>query len=134
MSTMMLPEEAPGLPVPPGGGAPMMGGPAPPMDQMSGGPLPGEGGLDGLMAALAGGAGGGPPGAAGLPEGVAEADDEEDMSPIEHIREAVRHLVAAMGKEDDDERGATISKGMSTLQGVLGGEQKQNAQLGAMGG
>ena len=66
MSMMMPPdpEMAAGMPMPPGGGMPPgmppeMGGRMPPMDAMSDSPLPAEGGIEGLMAALQGGGGGG---------------------------------------------------------------------------
>jgi hypothetical protein len=56
------------------------------------------------------------------------------MSPMEHIQEAMKHLMMALAKDEDDERGAGITKGMGALQGILGGEQKKQSQLQALGG
>lgn len=133
MSMMLPPEAPPGLPFPPGG----QDTPPPPMDAMSGTPVPGDQGIEGLLAALGGG-GGGPPGMGGPPglgPGPEEAPpDEEPMSSIDHIQQAMKHLMMAMAGEDDDERGHGITKGMGTLQGILAGEKKKQAQLGALGG
>ena len=134
MSSMMLPPgEAPaGLPMPPGGGMPGPGGPAAsPMDSLAGQSLPSGGGIEGLLAALQGGGGG-----EDLPGGgLVEPDsDIQGMSSIDHIQQAMKHLMMALGKESDEERGAGITKGMGALQGILAGEQKKNSQLSALGG
>lgn len=136
--SMMLPPDpsaAPNLPIAPGGGDT----PPPPMDPMNAGAIPAEpggGGMEGLLASLAGGAGGGlPP----MPEGDATlggtpAEDDEQMDSIQHVQQAMKHLLMALAKDEDDERGGGIVKGMGALQGILGGEQKKNAQLSAIGG
>ena len=127
MSMMMPPDPgaAPGLPIPPGGGGEM-----PPRDVLNQMPLPGEGGLDGLLAALGGG---------GAPEGPPEGlppDEElgghEEMDSIQHIQQAMKHLMMAMAKDEDEERGLGITKGMGALQSILHGEQKANKQLAAL--
>lgn len=143
MSTMMYPpapEETAGLPLPPGG----MG--APPLDAMNAGPMPGDEGIGGLMALLAGGeAGGLPPemGGMGIPpemggqmplEEEAPMEEDEEMDPIGHIQQAMKHLMMAIAKEGDEERGHGIVKGMGALQGILAGDQKANAQLSQLGG
>jgi hypothetical protein len=137
MSMMLPPGEAPpGLPMPPGGGTGQM----PPMDSLNqGGPMPMDGGMEGLIAALAGGGGGGlgagpQPGGpeAGPPE--AGPEGEEDMDSVGHIQQAMKHLMMAMAMDEDEERGHGITKGMGALQGILAGEQKKNAQLSALGG
>src|SRR5262245_16615949 len=115
MSMTMYPEEAPGLPIPPGG----QDTGVPPMDALSSTQMPAEGGLEGLMAALGGGGG------EGAPEGAAAP---EERNPIDLIREAMKLLMMAMAKEEDDERGHGIVKGMGALQGILGGEQKRLGQ------
>jgi hypothetical protein len=139
MSMMMPPDPgaAPNLPMPPGGG-----GMPPPMDALSqGGPMPADQGIGGLLAALGGG-GGAPPGPGGPPEGGPPGLDalgpgEEDtgeMDAVGHIQQAMKHLMMAIAKDDDEERGMGITKGMGALQGILAGEQKKNAQLSALGG
>jgi hypothetical protein len=129
MSMMMGPEAPPGLPTPPGGGEAMMGGPAPPMDALSGAPLPGEGGMEALLGALGGGGAGAPP------PGIAEeeAAPDEEMDSIGHIQQAMKHLMMAMAKDEDEERGLGITKGMGALQGILAGDQKKNATLNSLG-
>ena len=146
MSMMMPPEAPPGLPLPPGGGAPPgmppeMGGGIPPMDSMSSTPFPAEGGIEGLIAALQGGGGdmGGGLEGLGLPGGAAPGeemlgDEEEPMTAIDHLRQAMKHLMMAMAGEDDDERGAGIVSGMGALQKLLGGEQKRQKVLSDAGG
>jgi hypothetical protein len=135
MSMMMPPDPgaAPNLPMPPGGGGMPM-----PMDAMNQGPVPGDQGIGGLLAALGGG--GAPPGAgpeAGPPGLDALGPGEEDtgeMDAVGHIQQAMKHLMMAIAKDDDEERGMGITKGMGALQGILAGEQKKNAQLSALGG
>lgn len=137
MSMMMPPEAPPGMPLPPGGG-----GDVPPMDAMSSTPMPAEGGIEGLVAALQGGGGppgmGMPPGMEGLgpPEGEMPSEEmgEVPMDAVEHIRQAMKHLMMAMAGEDDDERGAGIVSGMGALQKLLGGEQKRQKVLADAGG
>jgi hypothetical protein len=133
MSMMMPPEAPPGMPLPPGGG-----GDVPPMDAMSSTPLPAEGGIEGLVAALQGGGMGGPPGMEGLgpPEGEMPSEEigEEPLDAVEHIRQAMKHLMMAMAGEDDDERGSGIVSGMGALQKLLGGEQKRQKVLADAGG
>jgi hypothetical protein len=102
------------------------------MDALAGQGLPTEGGIGGLMAALQGG--GGPPGLGGPPEGEDFGSEDEPMDAIGHIQVAMKHLMMAIAKDDDDERGMGITKGMGALQGILAGEQKKNAQLSALGG
>lgn len=128
MSMMMPPDPggAPGLPIPPGGGA----GGLPPSDAINAVPLPGEDGIAGLISALGGDQGGGP---APEEQGAGESPLDQ-MGPIEHIQEAMKHLMMALGKDEDEERGAGITKGMGALQAILGGEQKKNSQLQALGG
>ena len=75
----------------------------PPMDAMSSTPLPAEGGIEGLMAALgeAGRAPGGLEGL-GLPGGAAPGEEmgaEEEMDAVEHIQQAMKHLMMAMAGE-----------------------------------
>ena len=130
MSMAMPPEYAPGLPTVPGGGDPMMGGPAPDRDALNAGPVPGEDGMAGLLAALQGG-GGDLGGDTGAPT---DADQTADMSSIEHIQQAMKHLMMAMAKDEDEERGVGITKGMGALQAILGGEQKKQSQLSALSG
>ena len=129
MSMMMNPEEAPGLPTPPGGGMEGLGGPAPPMDALSGAPLPGEGGMEALLGALGGGGAPPPP---GIAEEEAPLEGEEPMDSIGHIQQAMKHLMMAMASDEDEERGMGITKGMGALQAILGGEQKKSKQLTAL--
>jgi hypothetical protein len=156
MSMMMPPQDPamagpppgggapPGMPMPPGGG-----GDVPPMDALSSTPMPAEGGIEGLIAALQGGGGGGDdgsgipseplgpggPGGLGQPLGADEGSpDMADMSPVEHIQHAMKHLMMAMAGDDDDERGAGVMKGMGALQSILGGEQKKQKLLASAGG
>jgi hypothetical protein len=141
MSMMMPPDPSMGAP-PPGGGAPPGmplppggGGDIPPMDAMSSVPMPAEGGIEGLVAALQGG-GGGMEGL-GLPGGGApgeEASPVDDMDAVDLIREAMKLLMVALAKDEDDERGVGITKGMGALQGLLGGEQKRQKVLADAGG
>lgn len=134
MSMMLPPGSAPpNLPMAPGGGDT----PAPPMDMLAGQSLPTGGGLEGLMAALGGG--GGAPGETPLPPGDntlggTSPEEGQEMDAIGHIQQAMKHLMMAMAKDDDDERGTGIVKGMGAIQAILGGEQKKNAQLSALGG
>jgi hypothetical protein len=158
MSMMMPPDPnaGAGMPLPPGGGAP--GLPPPPMDAMSSTPLPAEGGIEGLIAALQGGgaagpggpspldpaAGGGlpsdptgPGGPGGLGPALGAGDDSPDMAdmtPVEHIQHAMKHLMMAMASSSDDEQGVGITKGMGALQALLGGEQKKQKLLASAGG
>jgi hypothetical protein len=98
------------------------------MDVLNEGPVPAEGGIGALLAALGGGA----PGAAeGPPAGEAP---EEEMDSVEHIQQAMKHLMMAIAMDEDEERGLGITKGMGALQGLLAGEQKKNAQLSQLGG
>lgn len=104
------------------------------MDSLNQGPIPSDQGMGGLLAALGGGGagdggpdlGGGPPDDGGSPI--------DGMDSVDLIKEAIKLLIMAFAKEDDDERGTGITKGMGALQGILGGEQKKNAQLSALGG
>jgi hypothetical protein len=130
MSMMMPPEAPPGMPMPPGGG-----GDVPPMDAMSSVPMPAEGGIEGLLAALQGGGGG--MGGLGAPPGLAPEEAfaaGEEMGAVDHIKQAMKHLMMAMAGEDDDERGAGIVSGMGALQKLLGGEQKRQKILADAGG
>jgi hypothetical protein len=136
MSMMMPPEAPPGMPLPPGGG-----GDVPPMDAMSSTPMPAEGGIEGLIAALQGG--GAPPGMGGgleglgLPGGAMPEEalgEDEALTAVDHIKQAMKHLMMAMAGEDDDERGAGIVSGMGALQKLLGGEQKRQKILADAGG
>ena len=130
--SMMMPPDPSQVPMPPGGGAGMG---LPPMDMMNQGPLPAEGGIEGLMAALAGGGapGGGPP-PGDMTEGGLAPEESDELDSIGHIQQAMKHLMMAMAMDEDDERGMGITKGMGALQTILGGEQKKNAQLSALGG
>lgn len=143
MSMAMPPDYAPGLPTPPGGGDPMMGGNAPPQDALNGQPLPSGGGIDGLMAALGGGGGADP----GLPPGAGPGMDDPggteppgpdsasaDMDSIGHIQEAMKHLLMAMAMDSQDQHGQGITKGMGALQGILSGEQKRQQQMSQLQG
>jgi hypothetical protein len=130
MSMMLPPGEAPpALPLPPGGGG--MGGP---MDSLNQGPIPAEGGMGGLLAALGGGGGDLPPEMAAGDALGPGSEDTGAMDAIGHIQQAMKHLMMAIAKDDDDERGLGITKGMGALQGLLAGEQKKNAQLSQLGG
>jgi|SRR5262245_119174 len=137
------PNATPGLPMAPGGeGVP------PPMDATNAGPMPGEEGMAGLLAALGGGDAGGPPpelGGMGIPpelggqiplddEELAAGEEEPEMDPVEHIQQAMKHLMMALAGDEDEERGHGIVKGMGALQALLGGEQKKQAQLQSLGG
>ena len=144
MSMMMPPDPSmgmppagggapPGMPLPPGGG-----GDVPPMDAMSSTPMPAEGGIEGLIAALGGGGapGGGLEGL-GLPGGAMPEEalgEDEALTAVDHIKQAMKHLMMAMAGEDDDERGAGIVSGMGALQKLLGGEQKRQKVLADAGG
>jgi len=134
MSMMMPPGPAPGLELPPGGGLP--GGGVPPMDAMSSTPLPAEGGIEGLMAALGGGGEGGMPPemGGGMPGEEPLAPEGEELDAVGHIRQAMKHLMMAMAGENDDERGTGIVKGMGALQALLGGDQKRQKVLADAGG
>jgi len=103
----------------------------------SGGPMPADQGIGGLLAALQGG-GGGPEDAgpeAGGPDALGPGgEDTGQMDAVGHIQQAMKHLMMAMAKETDEDRGLGITKGMGALQGILAGEQKKNAQLSAIGG
>jgi len=107
------------------------------MDSLAGQSLPTGGGMEGLLAALGGG-GGGPPGGDMPPgdntQGGTAPGDNAEMDSVEHIQQAMKHLLMAMAKEGDEERGSGITKGMGALQGILAGEQKKNSQLQALGG
>jgi hypothetical protein len=143
MSMMMPPDPAAlgGAPMPPGGGMPGEG--LPPRGMEPPGPMPGEGGIEALMAALGGGGGMPPPEEMGgmppemggeIPPELGEAamagSELEEMSPVDHIRQAMKHLMMAMAGDEDDERGAGVVKGMGALQAILGGEQKKSAMMG----
>jgi hypothetical protein len=54
----------------------------------------------------------------------------EPLSAVDHIREAMRHLMMAMTQEQDDQRGHGITKGMAALQGLLAGSAKQRQAAG----
>jgi len=103
------------------------------MDGLNAGPVPGDGGMAGLMAALQGGGGGD---GGDLPGGgMVEPDsDIQGMSSVEHIQQAMKHLMMALGKEGDEEVGHGITKGMGALQQILAGRQKKDAQLSSLGG
>src|SRR5215831_3868431 len=125
MSMMMPPDPsaAPGLPIPPGGGDPGAGGPSP-LDALNQGPIPAGGGIGDLISALSGGPNGGPgPGGPGPGDG---GPDVTQMSSVEHIQEAMKHLMMALASEPDESHGAGIVKGMGALQAILGGKQKEN--------
>ena len=130
MSMMLPPGEAPpNLPLPPGGGG--MGGP---MDSLNQGQVPASGGIEGLLATLGGGGGEMPPETGpGDPLGPG-SEDTGGMDAIGHIQQAMKHLMMAIAKDDDEERGGGIVKGMGALQGLLAGEQKKNATLSQLGG
>ena len=129
MSMMMPPDPAAagGMPMPPGGG-----GGVPPMDAMSSTPLPAEGGIEGLMAALGGG--GEIPPEPGAEEMPSEEMGEEPMDAASHIQQAIKHLMLAMVANDDEEQSAGIVKGLGPLQAILGGEQKKSKVLADAGG
>jgi hypothetical protein len=134
MSMMMPPDPgaAPALPLPPGGG-----GMPPPMDAMSAGagPIPAEGGMGGLLAALGGGGGAAPEMGGGGPDALGPGEEDTgSLDPIDHIQQAMKHLMMAIAKDEDEERGMGITKGMGALQALLAGEQKKNAQLSQLGG
>jgi len=132
MSMMMNPEEAPGLPTTPGGGEAMMGGPAPPMDQLSAGPIPGEGGMEALLGALGGGGAGAPGEVMPGDSDQGGVEEQEEMDSIQHIQQAMKHLMMAMAKDEDEERGMGITKGMGPLQAILAGKQKTDKQLSSL--
>jgi hypothetical protein len=52
------------------------------------------------------------------------------MSAVDHIREAMKHLMMAMTQQNDEQIGHGITKGMSTLQGLLAGDAKQRQAAG----
>jgi len=139
MSMMMPPDYAPGLPTPPGGGDAMMGGPAPPQDALSGMALPSQGGMDGLLAALGGG-GDQTDGGAGA--GGDQTAGPSDMSAIDHIQEAMKHLMMALSLDQNETNNLGVTKGLGALQGILAGHQKaqqaqqadQSSQSGGGGG
>src|SRR5262252_413537 len=122
MSMMMPPDYAPGLPIPPGGGDAMMGGPAPAQDALSGQALPSQGGMDGLLAAL--GAGGGDQSG----QGGDQTAGPNDMSAIDHIQEAMKHLMMAMSLDQNEQNNLGVTKGLGALQGILAGHQKAQQQ------
>ena|SRR5262252_997234 len=135
MSMMMPPDPnaAPGLAIPPGGGPDV-----PPRDVAPPGPMPGGGGMDALAAVLGGGGGDqGPP-----PPGSLEGDGGpgatnspiDNMNTIDLIQEAMKLLMLAFAKAQDESHGAGLLKGMGPLQGVLAGDQKRNQQLQQLGG
>jgi len=128
MSVMMPPDPtaAQGLPVPPGGGG------AGPLDALNQGPLPSDGGMAGLLAALGGGGDGGPGGPAGGPPDDT-GNPNDSMTSVEHIQEAMKHLMMAMAKEPDEAHGVGITKGMGALQGILAGKQKEDQQRQSLG-
>jgi hypothetical protein len=104
------------------------------MDSLNQGPIPAEGGMGGLLAALGGGGGDLPPEMAAGDALGPGSEDTGAMDAIGHIQQAMKHLMMAIAKDDDDERGLGITKGMGALQGLLAGEQKKNAQLSQLGG
>jgi hypothetical protein len=53
------------------------------------------------------------------------------MSAVDHIRQAMKHLMMAMTQQEDDQMGHGITKGMTALQGLLAGEAKQPRGSGA---
>jgi hypothetical protein len=122
------------------------------MDALSSTPLPAQGGIEGLISALQGGGGGGGgpvgmpggleglglPGGAGLddPGGAPDSEgagDTGDLSPVEHIQQAMKHLMMAMATTQDESHGQGIVKGMGALQAILGGEQKRQKVLADAG-
>ena len=71
---------------------------------------------------------------AGMPEDALMPADQE-MTPIDHIRQAIEHLKAAFDLDDDDERGAQTVGPLASLQKILGGEQSKDKKLSqALGG
>jgi hypothetical protein len=70
----------------------------------------------------------------GGPEEEPDSNPLQGMTATEHIQEAMKHLMMALATEGDDQRGHGILKGMTALQGILGGEAKKNAQLAQLGG
>jgi hypothetical protein len=82
-------------------------------------------------------AGGGPPdggdgGGGGFPADLANPDDLRPMGAVDHIRQAMKHLMMAMTQTQDEQQGHGITKGMSALQALLAGDAKQ--KLAARGG
>jgi mono/diheme cytochrome c family protein len=98
-----------------------------------------------LQALLSGGLGGAPDLGGGLPPdlggpdlggpdlGGGPPDSTQPMSAVDHIREAMKHLMMAMTQTEDDQQGHGISKGMATLQGLLAGDAKQRLAAGGGG-
>jgi len=86
--------------------------------------------MEALLGALGGGGAGAPP--PGIAEEEAGPEEGEEMDSIGHIQQAMKHLMMAMAKDDDEERGMGITKGMGALQSILGGEQKANKTLASL--
>ena len=141
MSMLMPPDPsgAPNLPLPPGGGPPG-GGPIPDTSVAPPGPLPAQGGMSALAAAL----GGGGPEETGEPPGLPPAEESgepggaqgspiDNMSTIDLIQEAMKLLIVAFAKAQDEGHGSGIIKGMGALQQILGGDAKQQQQLATLG-
>ena len=90
-------------------------GMAPPgMDPGMGGPPPE------LLAALMGGAGAG---AAPEPEAPPE------MSPVDHLRQAIEHAQAALTAEPDDADSQALAKVVQGLYAILAQRQKEEMQV-----
>src|SRR5262245_50702836 len=116
MSMMMPPDYAPGLPTPPGGGDAMMGGQAPPQDALSGMALPRHGRRDGVPASLGRG---GEQTDRGAGAGGDPAAGPSDMSAIDHIQEAMKHLMMALSLDQNETNNLGVTKGLGALQGIL---------------
>jgi len=97
------------------------------------GGIPSGDGMSGLLAALGGGGPGAGPDQGGLGGPADEANPNDDLDAIGHIQEAMKHLMMAMGKSEDEGHGLGITKGMGALQGILAGEQKKGEQRASLG-
>ena len=134
--------------IPDGPGAGPAGPPMPPMGPPGGGMPPGmppgmgPGGPPMPPEAMMGllGPGGGPTPPPGLMEppmgeeagpGGTPPDSSQDMSPEDHLREAIEHAQQALVGEEDDPTSGELSKAISSLYRIFAQRQKEDeAALG----
>jgi hypothetical protein len=101
---------------------PQAGMPPPPgMDPgMEAGPPPE------LMAALMGGAGAGGFAPEQMPP---EPPPEPELSPLDHLRQAIEHAQAALTMEPDDADSQSLAKVVQGLYGILAQRQKEEQKM-----
>jgi hypothetical protein len=61
-----------------------------------------------------------------------EPEEEEELSPVDHLRQAIEHAQAALTSEPDDADSAQLAKIVQGLYGIL--SQRQDMEDRAAGG